>query len=107
MTSSYRCLLRYNTTEEDNGVVPSSSCFQTQERKNTQENQKKNQEKGRSLPSSSCYALSLTFALSLLPSCFCPFISSVFSWLPLLSSYFWLLVLPFFFSPPASSSPKL
>jgi len=58
--------LCYNSTiEEDNNTLPSSFSFQTQRRQNTQKNNKKNQEKGRSLPSSSC---------------FYPFVSNTFSW---------------------------
>jgi hypothetical protein len=64
-TSCHRLLCYNSTIEEDDNTLPSSFSFQTQRRQNTQKNNKKNQEKGRSLPSNSR---------------FYPFVSNTFSW---------------------------
>jgi len=68
MAISYHCLFQCNNTKkENNDTLPLSSSFQTQKKQNTQENNKKNQMKGKSLPLSSHSAFSLlTFASAFL-----------------------------------------
>jgi lipopolysaccharide export LptBFGC system permease protein LptF len=96
MVTSYRHLLRCNTTEEDNDALPLFSSSQTQRRKNTQENNKRKPRERKEftfkLP---FYPL---FQLPLLPSCFC-----------LLAFVLPFQVLSFgsLFYPPISSSLKL
>ncbi len=103
---SYRHLFYYNTTiKKDDSTLLSSSSFQTQISKTCKKTTKKNEEKGGSLPSSSHFSLSLLDLYSAL--CFCPSVSSAFSWLPLLPSCFRLLVLPSLFCPLVSSSLEL